>query len=184
MATRLVLLCAGATASARAGSFPDPDEPLDDGGREKARALRLDGPSFDECCAAPSYAAIETASLLDLVARPVAALRDVDRGDWAGHGFEAIDQAALATWLAAPDAATPGGESMVDVVTRVAPWLDGLSGSDRRVLAITHPAVIRAALAHALSLPVAATLAIDVPPLAAVALSHHDRWRLQELRRP
>lgn len=183
MAVRLVLLCAGPTASARSGGFPDPAEPLDPGGRAKARALRLEGPPPDLCCMAPTRAAGETAELLGLAAEPVPALRDVDRGDWTGRALDTIDRRALASWLTDPAAPTPGGEGMAAVVARIAPWLDALRGSDRRVLAITHAAVIRAALAHALALPVAATLAIDIAPLAAATLSCHDRWRLAELRR-
>lgn len=183
MAVRLVLLCAGGTASARTGGFPDPTEPLDAGGRAKACALRLEGLPPAECMVGPARSARATADLLGFDAEPMAALRDIDRGDWTGRRFDSIGHDALVAWLAAPETATPGGESMGGVVDRVAPWLDGLRGGDRRILAITHAAVIRAALAHALAIPIAATLAVDVAPLSAASLSFHDRWRLQELRR-
>lgn len=72
---------------------------------------------------------------------------------------------------------------MAVLTARVGGWLDTVRNTGAPLLAITHAAVIRAALAHALGLPVAATLAIDVAPLSRTTLSFNDRWRLQELRR-
>jgi broad specificity phosphatase PhoE len=183
MTTRLVLLCAGGTASARAGGFPDPAEPLDEGGRAKAAALALVGPAADRCWTSPARAACETAELVGVTAAIESALRDIDHGEWTGRAFGDIDPAALTAWLAAPDQATPGGEAMAALVERVGRWLDTVGEEGGAALAISHAAVIRAALAHALGLPAAATLAIDVAPLSATVLSHHGRWRLQELRR-
>lgn len=183
MPVHLVLLCAGATASARQGSFPDPGEPLDEGGRAKVRRLVLDGPRPTHCVMAPSRTAGETAALLGLDTVVEEALRDIDQGAWRGQPLTAIEPGALSAWIAMPERGAPGGETMAAVVARVAPWLDQVRSGGERVLAITHTAVIRAVLAEALGLPVVATLAIDVAPLSRVVLSHHDRWRLQELRR-
>ena len=179
MSIRLVLLCAAATAARRGPGFPDPADPLDAGGIAKARGLRLEGPPPERVVTAPDGAARETAAMLALSAEAVDALADRDHGAWTGCGFDAIDPEALTGWFAAPAAAPPGGESMAAVAARVGPWLAGLDG---RVLAITHAAVIRAAIAVALDVPVAATLAIDVAPLTSVVLSRQGRWRLQALR--
>ena len=179
MSTRLVLLCAAATAARRGPGFPDPADPLDAGGIAKARALQLEGPAPERVMAPPDRAGRETAALLGVSASDDAALAERDHGAWTGCGFDAIDPAALTAWLAAPEAAPPGGESMTQVAARIGPWLAGLDG---RVLAITHAAVIRAAIAVALDMPVAATLAIDVAPLTSVVLSRHGRWRLQAVR--
>lgn len=183
MSTRLVLLCAGATASARRGQFPDPAEPLDDGGRAKARALVMDTPAALRCVVAPTRAAEETAASLGLDGVTEPALRDIDHGAWTGRPLDAIAPAALTAWLAAPESGAPGGEAMAAVAARVGPWLDTVRVARQAVLAITHAAVIRAVLAEALAMPVAATLAIDIAPLSRVVLSCHDRWRLRELRR-
>jgi len=180
MPTRLVLLCAGATAATRAARFADPAEPLDAGGRAKAQALVLAGPAADRCRVSPAAAAGETAALIGVAAEVDPALRDIDAGDWTGRGLDALDPAALAAWLAAPEAGAPGGETMAAVRDRVGAWLDALG--EERVLAISHAAVLRAAIAHALDVPVAATMAIDIAPLSVVVLSRHGRWRLQELR--
>ncbi|MBB4618182.1 histidine phosphatase family protein [Sphingomonas abaci] len=178
MSTRLVLLCAAATQSRREPGFPGPADPLDAGGIAKARMLRLEGPAPERVMLAPDRAGRETAALLGLSGGEAKALAERDHGAWSGCGFDAIDPAALTAWLAAPEAAPPGGESMAAVAARVAPWLAALDG---RVLAITHAAVIRAAIGVALDVPVAATLAIDVAPLTSVILSRHGRWRLRAL---
>jgi broad specificity phosphatase PhoE len=46
---------------------------------------------------------------------------------------------------------------------------------------VTHPTVIRAALAHALGIPLPAALAIDVAPLSRTRLSFNRSWRLHSL---
>lgn len=181
MPTRLVLLCAGATAAMRAARFADPAEPLDAGGRAKVLALDLAGAAAAQCWVSPAAAARETAALIGVAAEEAPALRDIDAGAWTGRSLESLAPAAVAAWLAAPEADAPGGESMAAVRARVGPWLDGLG--EGRMLAISHAAVLRAAIAHALDVPVAATLAIDVAPLSMVVLSRHGRWRVQELRR-
>ena len=182
IATRLLLLCAGPTAALRRGGFSRPDDPLDPAGEAKRTALAP--PARNGRVVTSGWrAARETAARLSPEPAVEPALADQDPGDWAGLPFEAIDPEALRAWIAAPDAGPPGGESLVAVVARVAPWLDRLRGGGGAVVAVTHPAVVRAALACALDLPVVATLAIDVAPLSVTRLSFHDRWRLQELRR-
>ena len=112
------------------------------------------------------------------------ALRDIDQGDWTGQSFETIQQrdaAALAAWLGDPAGGAPGGESLSEVLARVAPWLDRQAARAGHVLAITHPMVVRAALVAALDLPPAATMRIDIGPLVSVRLSFNRTWRLQAI---
>lgn len=183
MTVRFVLLCAGTTASARSGTFPDPDESLDSGGRARVARMGLDGLAPQRCLTSPARVARETAAALGLTATPEPLLGDRDHGEWTGLPLEAIDAQALLDWIAAPEHAPPGGESMAAVAARIRPLLDAAAAEQGTLLAITHAAVIRAFLAEALGLPVAATLAIDIAPLSRTLLSFHGRWRLQELRR-
>ncbi len=140
-----------------------------------AGALLLSGPAL----VSPARAALETAAACGLVATKDERLRDQDFGGWAGLSFDEIPPAALGAWLAAPEEGVPGGESLAAVAERVAPWLDEQIGRD--VVAVTHPMVIRAIIAVALKMPVAATLGIDVAPLARVTLSYNRQWRLQAI---
>jgi broad specificity phosphatase PhoE len=70
---------------------------------------------------------------------------------------------------------------MEAVHVRTSAWLDTMTARDGAFLAITHPMIMRALLAHALQLPLASTLAIDIAPLSAARLSFNRRWRLQSL---
>lgn len=174
MTVRLILLCAAATRAAREGRFPDPADRIDGD-------VAVTIPAADRGAIAPTMAARETAAALGLTGVEERTLADIDAGAWTGRALRDLEEDALATWLAAPENGSPGGESMAAVVHRVAPWMAALP--DGTTLAVTHPAVVRAAIAHALDMPVAAAMAIDVAPLSLTHLSRHTRWRLQELRR-
>lgn len=184
MTVRLLLLCAGATDATRAARFAQPDDALDRVGLAKVEARRLGPAASWRCVVAPERSARETAQALSLVATDEPALADQNAGAWRGRALATLPKDEVAAWIAAPERGAPGGESLDTVRARVGAWLDPLAAAgEGRWLAVTHAAVIRAALAHALALPVTATLAIDVAPLATVALSFTDRWRLRELRR-
>ena len=186
MTTRLIFLCASATASSRIGAFPSPDEPLDDGGARKAAAFRLHGPRPDLAVSSPSRAAIETAMAIGLDAVTEPCVADLGFGDWSGRTFPEIENGqapALLEWLADPARATPGGESMVALVSRIGAWMDAHAGSNHNLMVVSHAAVMRAAIAYSLSAPIASAMGIDVAPLSRLELSFHGRWRLQELRR-
>lgn len=183
MSTRLSLLCAGATASARAGRFPNPAEGLDAVSAAAVRGLSAGQWNMMEWWCAPGRAARHTAALLGIEAADAPMLREIDHGDWTGVALATLDPAALARWIADPVAGTPGGESLSAVRTRVGAWMDSLTSEKRHIGAVTHPSVIRAAIAHALAMPLEAAMAIDLAPLSLTSLSFQGRWRLQELRR-
>jgi broad specificity phosphatase PhoE len=169
---------------ARLGGFADAAEPLDAGGLRSARTVRIPGPAPRHVATSPALAACQTAEALGLAAETVPALRDIGPGIWAGKhlaDLHAADPDALAGWMADPASGAPGGETMAAVQDRVAEWLAAQTALDISILAITHPMVIRAAIAAALALPVTATLRIDVAPLSAVVLSYNRGWRLQAL---
>ena len=184
MTVRLLLLCAGATEATRAARFAAPGDALDPAGLAKVRALRLGAAASWNCVVAPERSTRETAAALGLTATDEPALADQDAGAWRGRALATLPADELTEWIRAPERGVPDGESLDAVRARVGAWLDTLAAAgEGHLLAVTHAAVIRAALAHALALPVTATLAIDVAPLTTVALSFTDRWRLRELRR-
>ncbi|CAN5454027.1 histidine phosphatase family protein [soil metagenome] len=185
MATRLILLCTGATATSRAGGFPTVDEPLDEGGLRKAEGRALGVPFARQIWSSPARAARETATALRIEGPAESALADIDHGNWSGRSLADLgsdDPEALARWLADPSQGAPGGETMAQVVDRVGAWLDRQADADDMVIGVTHAAVIRASLAHALRMPLRATFQIDIAPLSVTILSFNRIWRLQELR--
>ncbi|MFI5736031.1 histidine phosphatase family protein [Kribbella sp. NPDC051587] len=167
------------------GGAPDPDP----ASVEAARQLKLDA---DATYAGPEPAAVATAEALGLTAVVEPALRDRDYGEWAGRGLEDLlgsDPAAVSAWLERPHTATPGGETENDVITRVADWLGDLVSEDReaesasagssRLVAVVHPAVVRAVVLYVLDAPAESLRHVDVRPLATVNLSHHTgSWSL------
>jgi broad specificity phosphatase PhoE len=184
LATTLLLICIASTASSRQGGFPDPAEPLDAAGARDAARLSLPERFRTMAYRSPSRSAAETASAMGLVADDDIALSDLCQGDWSGRSFaeiEAAEPGALGLWLSDPTRGTPGGETMAQARLRVGTWMDGIETRQNCVCAVTHPMIVRAALAHALDMPLRATLAVDVAPLSRTVLSFNRIWRLQSL---
>ena len=133
----------------------------------------------------PALRAAQTAEGLGLDAKEEPLLCDCDFGRWAGRSLTEIQAQApeaIADWLANPRAAPHGGESFADVMTRVGSWMDGLLAGNGSVLAITHPFVIRVAIAHALGAGPETFRHIDVAPLTRAKLSGGGgRWTLAAL---
>jgi broad specificity phosphatase PhoE len=184
MTMRLDFLCSASTAGLRAGAFPA-DEPLDAKGRSALARLAGQFEGYDAIFGSPALCAVETAQRLGLQATPEPALRDCDFGRWATRALaeiEAVEPDALALWLSDPGAAPHGGESFADVATRVGAWMDALAENSGAILAITHAAVLRAAIVHALGAPPRSLLHIDVSPLSHVGLSgERGSWRFSGL---
>lgn len=147
---------------------------------EAARELKLDA---DEVFSGPEPAAVRTAEAFGLTPKPDQALRDREYGDWTGRSLEELltaDPQQVAGWLEHPHTAPPGGESANDLLTRVADWLGDLaSGDSGKVVAVVHPAVVRAAVLYVLEAPAESLRHVDVRPLSVVRLSEHaGSWSL------
>ena len=149
---------------------------------EAARELRF---AADAGYAGPERAAVRTAEALGLTPVVVPALRDREYGDWSGLRLEdllAEDPERVSAWIERPHTATPGGETENDVLARVADWLGDLAEQDDgpgAVVAVVHPAVVRAVVLYVLDAPAESLRHVDVRPLATVKLSHHTgNWSL------
>ena len=179
MATTLTLISHGSTEALRRAAFPA-DEPLErfgarDGARARERLRR-----FDRAWVAPELRARQTAAALGIEAAVEPALRDLDSGSWAGKGLAEIAPQLLAVWL--NDTAPPphGGETVTALIARVADWMKSPIG-EGHCAAVTHPAILRAAIVHAIGADASAFRRIDVAPLDAAVLSFSDRWRFRSL---
>jgi broad specificity phosphatase PhoE len=182
MARRLTLICCGATRATRAAAFPS-DDPLEDRAAQQAAACAQHLRGAGRAYTAPAAAARQTAAALGLEVSLEPALRDCDYGRWAGRRLVDIageEPEALATWMADADAAPHGGESLSDVRRRIAGWLDELTPLRGRMIAVTHGAVMRAALLHILDAPSTSFWRIDFEPLSTLALSSDGkRWSVR-----
>lgn len=179
---RLTLISHAGTEAMRLGRLPA-DEPLDGAGARQAAALAGAIRTGGGILTAPARCARQTALALGLDAAIDAELRDVEVGSWAGRGLQALlaeDAAALEAWLHDPAFAPPGGESFLQLVARTAAWLERHAGPSGRLVVISHAAVLRAAIVHALGAPASVGQRIDIAPLSLVVLTHGGtHWRLR-----
>ena len=184
----LCLFCHPATPDLRAGRFPA-DTPLDTRGHaaaaQAAASLTQRYPDAALFCS-PALCARQTAEAFGPQATPTAALADVDYGAWRGKSLADIvrdqPQAAQA-WLRDPAMRSHGGEAFADVITRVGAWLDALDLQGNGI-AITHPAVIRAALVHVMGAPAEAWFRLEPAPLSQIELRRSARGWLWSLSSP
>ena len=99
-------------------------------------------------------------------------------GDWQGMTWDEIREASgaehTAFWWAPGDSAPPGGESLADVITRVTGVIERVTeaNSGRDIVAVAHAGSIRAAVAMALGLDPACSLAFRFDNLSVTRLDH------------
>jgi broad specificity phosphatase PhoE len=186
MSTRLSLICHAGMPATRAVAFLR-DDPADPGELARVAGLIPSLGRIERLWTAPERRAQQTAARLSAEATVVAALRDCDFGRWQGRALadiQATSPADAAAWLSDMGSAPHGGESLLDVLARVGQWLDGHREPGHTV-AVTHPAVIRAAIVHALGAPALAFWRIDVEPLSVADLRlNKDRWTLRAVGKP
>ena len=186
MTIRLVMITHAPTAATRDARFPA-DEPLDARGADAAAARGVLG-RFDRVVRGPERRCDATARALGLDAVVDPALADLDLGTWRGRTLpelEASRPAELGAWLADPHAAPHGGESLTSLMERVTGWLDDLPGERVRIAALTHPAVVRAAVLRVLGAPPSCFWRLDSAPLTQTRLTRHGgRWQLRETGHP
>jgi broad specificity phosphatase PhoE len=184
MSLRLTLISHAATKATRAAIFPL-DEPLEPESYAKAAAVAGGMGRVDGAWTSPALRAVQTAKALGLEAAIDPALRDIDLGQWAGKSLaelEAADPLGLARWMEDVSAAPHGGESVDRLLQRVSGWLDTVSRSTGRLVAVTHAAVIRAAAVIALDAHPQSFWRIDVEPLCFSRLqARGGRWTVSYL---
>lgn len=185
MAPRLTLICHAPVAVPRAAGFPL-DEPADPVALAEVPKLARGLGRFARLWTAPELRARQTADTLGSGATVVPDLRDCNYGSWRGRSLVDInrnDPEGASSWLADAGAAPHGGESIVDLLHRVGSWLSDIQDADHTI-AVTHPAVIRAAIVHILGAPAEAFWRIDIEPLAVTDLRRNARrWTLRSVGR-
>ncbi|HJO69247.1 MAG TPA: histidine phosphatase family protein [Rhodospirillales bacterium] len=120
-------------------------------------------------------------------------------GDWQGMTWDEIRKAFgaenAAFWRAPGDSAPPGGESLAQVITRVAGVIERVTAANagRDIVAVAHAGSIRAAVAMALGLDAARALAFRLDNLSVTRLDHDSErtsqghahpWRVILLNTP
>ncbi|MET7643691.1 histidine phosphatase family protein [Streptomyces sp. NPDC005426] len=180
-----VSLVATARSSSLLGERFDDDRPLDEAGWHEvqfaAPALLPLGAAELRYCS-PTARSRATGRALGFAPLVQPALRDCDMGRWRGctlSDVTAREPAAVDAWLADPRSAPHGGEPLLAFISRIGNWLDTRPACEGFIVAVTEPAVIRAALVYALNAPPSAYWNVDVRPLSTVTLIGLPRcWSL------
>ncbi|MCU1641778.1 MAG: phosphoglycerate mutase family protein [Nocardia sp.] len=182
--TRLTLISHAMTEAMAAARFAA-DEPLSELGLRTVQKADHSTLRADLIQVGPEARTAQTAAQLALTGSTEPALRDLDCGSWTGSGMADLQPEQLMGWLTDPNHVSHDGESITDLIERVRAWMDTLVQDPQRILAVTHPAVVRATILIALSAPATSFWRIDIPPLSATTL--HQRggaWTLRETALP
>ncbi len=166
------------TDAVAAGRFPT-DEPLNALGHRQVDAT-VDLGEVDAALCGPEKRTRQTADLLGLRAETESRLADLDVGAWRGSVLGGIAPADMTSWLTDASLAPHGGESIVALMARVRDWLSSIGTRRGRLVAVTHPAVVRAAILVTLDAPPKSFWRIDVAPASRSVL--HLRGHAWTLR--
>jgi broad specificity phosphatase PhoE len=170
---RITFISHAATSAVRRAAFPL-DEPIGSSELEKVLANGWNPPRARQVYAGPEQRTRQTAGALGLDPILSAQLTDVDYGSWRGKSLDEVQSCnpeGLELWLTDMEAAPHGGESIVALLARIERWMDGQQHAGH-TLAVSHPAVIRAAIVLALHAPAQSFWRIDIAPLSITDL----RW--------
>jgi broad specificity phosphatase PhoE len=184
MRPRITLVCHATTRALRAATFGG-DDTLDEPGRAAAERLAGSLGHVDRCWSSPALRARETATALGLTAEVDERLRDCDFGRWTGLRFQQVllrEPRKLVSWIRKPESAPHGGETIPKVLERVSAWMAERARDQGHTVAVTHSAVIRAAIIHVIQAELPSFWRIDVLPLSRTDLrTNGRRWVLRSL---
>lgn len=218
MTTRVTLISPARSASFEEFCFDDGLRGLSPAGERELRGAREAG-GLPQGAAlvvvSPSLRCVRTAEGLgieDAADRAEQRLAGCAMGRWRGRTLEEVstgEPEAVARWLADPEAAPHGGESVARLCARTEEWLNSLAQeqtgreregdrrpkkdrrgeaprqeqagrTSRRVVVVAEPDVVRAAVLCALGAPAAGLWRVDVAPLTATELTGRvGRWNLR-----
>jgi len=174
---RITFVSHASTAALRRAAFAL-DEPLVEGEAEKIAALGWVSPRAQQVWCGSEMRTRETAAALGLDALIAAELADVDYGAWRGMSLdevEASDPEGLMAWLTDAQAAPHGGESLAQLMVRVERWMAQQTGAGHTI-AVSHPAVIRAAVVCAMQAPAQSFWRVEIAPLSLTDLRYGGRF--------
>ena len=184
MTPRITLICHATTRALRAATFGG-DDGLDDIGRTKAERLAGSLGQVDRAWSSPALRARETAQALGLTPILDERLRDCDFGRWSGLKFQQVllkEPRKLVSWIRNPASAPHGGEPIPQVLARVADWMAERTREKGHTVAVTHAAVVRAAIVHVIEAELGSFWRIDVTPLSQTDLrTNGRRWVLRAI---
>jgi len=177
---RIVLARHGQTEWSASGKHTSTtDLPLTDEGRRAAAALQLRDRSFALVLTSPRLRARETCELAGLSGEVDADLAEFDYGEYEGLTTPEIREKR--PWWSLWRDGCPGGESVLDVGTRVDRVISRALGADGDVALFAHGHVLRVLGARWLGLPASsgASFALDTAAICELGFERESRvvWK-------
>ena len=189
---KITFICHGATIYSEEGRFSDAENypPLSELGVEEmetlSKYLKARGVKNDIIYTSPSIRTIQSAMMVAKVFKKdyviVDDLKTRACGEWNGLTFSQVLKKypeGLSKILSEPDKTTmAGAESSVEFITRVKNVIDGLVAQNigNRIIIVTHPEVIQAAICAALDIPADKLPKIFIRTGSATQISYFDEW--------
>lgn len=158
---------------------------LNDEGKAQARRLaeRFSNIKLDAIYSSPLERALETAEAIaraaKLEVKQSHAFNEVDFGEWSGKSFEALARDERWRRFNTQRSVTkiPGGESFLEVQTRVVAGLERLSEqhANANVAIVSHADVIKAAVGYVAGTPIDLLQRFEVSPasVSVIAIDEH-----------
>lgn len=160
---------------------------LNETGRIEARRLaeRLRGITLQAIYSSPLERALETAETIarsmKLEVSTNRAFDEVDFGDWTGKSFDTLANDERWRRFNSVRSATriPGGESFVEVQTRIVTEMERISAHNERVAIVSHADVIKAAIGYFTATPIDLLQRIEISPCSvSIIVIENDTVRL------
>ncbi len=189
--TTLVLVRHGVTDHTTgklfSGGLASANPPLNDEGREQARAtgewLAPLSATFDAMVSSPVRRTRETAEVLarflDLEIEEEPGIAEMEFGSWDGLSFTEVHEQfpdELSAWLGDLESAPHGGESFRVVEKRVLEGRDRIVASyaGQTVVAVSHVTPIKTLVADALGAPLDAVYRMELAPASVTVISYFN----------
>lgn len=120
--------------------------------------------NFDSVYSSPSTRCTLLAQQITLDFITDERLTELDFGDWEGETWDTVNEVDLQLWMDDfVNVIVPGGESMLQMNTRVLSfWDELLSSSAQNIAIVTHGGVIRLILAHLRNMALADAFEIKI----------------------
>jgi broad specificity phosphatase PhoE len=181
--TRLTLISHAPTLALKRATFPL-NELVPEDEIEKIVTLGWTAPRTQYVCCGPEKRTQQTAEALGLEPSVVVELADVDYGTWNDKeigDIHATDPEGLANWLTDVNAMPHGGESFAHLIARVQRWMEGQTSAGH-TMAVTHPAVVRAAVLCAIQAPPESFWRVEIGPLSVTDLRFNGKlWTVRSM---
>lgn len=189
---KITFIAHGSTIYNDSNRFADSDDypPLNDVGHQQMQTIcefiKKRGVKNDKIFVSPALKALQSAEILSKELKEdfkiIDSLTPRKYGDWGGLTFEQV-KAKYPEFVdknySEIFATTPhGGESLKDFVARVESCISNIieANKGQRVLIITHPVIIRAAICSALKIPVDNMTKFYIQTGSASQISYYDTW--------